>query len=172
MNKINISIKQKDYEGSHDKYFKSQIVDRNDLENFFKSYNYSLIKWKIENEKKDEEYNRGRADATFESAVGLVVDIDENLSIEEAQYILEEKEYNYVIITSRNHQKDAMKKGRFSPAQDRYHIVLFFNLDVTDPDEYSSVYSFISNFFPNLDESCKSRERFIFGSPHNAEYYS
>ena len=119
MEQIKISIKQKDYEGSHNKYFKSLIVQRNDLEDFFKRFNYSLITWKINNEKIDEEYNRGREKATFESASGLVIDIDENLSIEEAQYILEEKEYNYVIITSRNHQKDTKKGGKFSPAQDR-----------------------------------------------------
>ncbi len=172
MEQIKISIKQKDYDGSHNKYFKSLTVQRNDLEDFFKTFNYSLITWKIDNNKKDKEYNRGREDATFESASGLVVDIDENLSIKEAKYLLEEKEYNYVIITSRNHQKDTTKKGEFSPAQDRYHIVLFFNRDVTDPDEYSSAYSFISKLFPNLDSSCKSRDRFLFGSPEDAKYYS
>ena len=172
MEQIKISIKQKDYEGSHNKYFKSLTVLRNDLEDFFKTFNYSLITWKIDNKKKDKEYNRGRENATFESASGLVIDIDENLSIEEAQYILEEKEYNYVIITSRNHQKDTMKKGKFSPAQDRYHIVLFFNRDITDPEEYSAAYSFISSLFAEVDESCKSLDRFLFGSPEDAEYYS
>ena len=141
MEQIKISIKQKDYEGSHNKYFRSLNVQRNDLEDFFKTFNYSLITWKIDNKKKDKEYNRGREKATFESASGLVIDIDENLSIEEAQYILEEKEYNYVIITSRNHQKEAMKKGRFSPAQDRYHILLFFNRTVNDENDYRKSYN-------------------------------
>jgi energy-coupling factor transporter ATP-binding protein EcfA2 len=172
MEQIKLSIKEKDYDGSHNKYFKSLTVLRNDLEDFFKTFNYSLITWKKDEAKIQEEYNRGREKATFESAAGLVIDIDENLSIKEARYILEEKEYNYVIITSRNHQKDAMKKGKFSPAQDRYHIVLFFNRDVTEPDEYSTAYSFISSLFPTVDESCKSLDRFLFGSPENAEYYS
>ena len=172
MEQIKISIKQKDYDGSHNKYFKSLIVERNDLEDFFKTFNYSLITWTKDEKRKNEEHNRGREKATFESASGLVIDIDENLSIKEAQYILEEKEYNYVIITSRNNQKDTKKKEKFSPAQDRYHIVLFFNRDVTDPDEYSSAYSFISKLFPEVDESCKSLDRFLFGSPEDAEYYS
>ena len=43
MEQIKISIKQKDYEGSHSKYFKSIYAVKNDLENIFKSYNYSLI---------------------------------------------------------------------------------------------------------------------------------
>jgi DNA polymerase III delta prime subunit len=172
MEQIRISIKQKDYDGSHNKYFKSFIVLRNDLEDFFKTFNYSLITWTKDETKRQEEYNRGREKATFESASGLVIDIDENLSIRDAQFILDEKEYNYVIITSRNHQKDTMKKGKFSPAQDRYHIVLFFNREVTDPEEYSSAYAFISKLFPEVDESCKSLDRFIFGSPEDAEYYS
>jgi hypothetical protein len=145
---------------------------KDDLEDFFKTFNYSLITWKMDNKKRDNEYNRGREKATFESASGLVIDIDEKLTIEEAQNILEEKEYNYVIITSRNHQKDAMKKGRFSPAQDRYHIVLFFNKLVTNPEEYSAVYTFVSRLFPEVDESCKSLDRYIFVSPEDAEYYS
>lgn len=172
MEQISISIKEKDYDGSHNKYFKSLIVLRDDLEDFFKTFNYSLITWTIDNEKKNEEHNRGRENKTFESASGLVIDIDENLSIRDAQFILDEKEYNYVIITSRNHQKDTMKKGHFSPAQDRYHIVLFFNKEITDPEQYSSAYSFISKLFPEVDESCKSLDRFIFGSPEDAEYYS
>ena len=172
MEQIRISIKQKNYEGSLNKYFKSLIVLRTDLEDFFKTFNYSLITWTKDETKRQEECNRGREKATFESASGLVIDIDENLSIEEAQYILEDKEYNYVIITSRNHQKDTKKGGKFSPAQDRYHIVLFFNRDVTDPDEYSSAYLFISKLFPDLDTSCKSLDRYLFGSPEDAEYYS
>lgn len=172
MEQIKLSIKNKNYVGSGNKYFKSLIAQRNDLEDFFKRFNYSLITWKIDNKKEDKEYNRGREKATFESASGLVIDIDENLSIKEAKQILEGKEYNYVIITSRNHQKDAMKKGRFSPAQDRYHIVLFFNRELTDPDAYSSAYSFITKLFPEVDESCKSLDRFLFGSPEDAECYS
>ena len=35
MEQIKLSIKQKDYEGSHNKYFKSLIVQRYDLEDFF-----------------------------------------------------------------------------------------------------------------------------------------
>jgi len=169
---IKISIKPKNYEGSFNKYFKSLTVMKDDLEDFFKTFNYSLITWKIDNKEKDKEHNRGREKATFESASGLVIDIDENLPIKEAQHILEEKEYNYVIITSRNHQKDAMKKGRFSPAQDRYHIVLFFNRHLTDPAEYSAAYTSVSSLFPEVDESCKSLDRFLFGSPSDAEYYS
>ena len=172
MEQIKISIKQKDYEGSHNKYFKSLIVLRTDLEDFFKTFNYSLITWEKDEIKKQEEYNRGREKKTFESASGLVIDIDENLSIKEAQNILERKEYNYVIITSRNHKKDTKKGGKFSPAQDRYHIILFFNRDVTNPDKYASAYSFITKLFPKVDESCKSLDRFLFGSPENAEYYS
>jgi len=52
MEQIKISIKQKDYDGSHNKYFKSLNVQRNDLEDFFKTFNYSLITWKSITRKK------------------------------------------------------------------------------------------------------------------------
>ena len=52
MNKIKLSIKQKDYNSAHNKFFKSITSDKNDLENIFKSYNYSLITWKIDDQKK------------------------------------------------------------------------------------------------------------------------
>jgi len=77
MNKIKLSIKQKDYEGSHNKYFKSIFAEKNDLEDFFKSFNYSLITWTTDETRKNIDYNRGREKATFESATGLVIDIDQ-----------------------------------------------------------------------------------------------
>ena len=171
MNKIKLSIKPKNYNGAYNKYFKSITADRNDLENIFKSCNYSLITWKIDEKEKFSEYNRGRENATFESAAGLVVDIDEGLTIYDAVERLKKENYNHIIITSRNHQRDAIKKGEFSPAQDRYHILLFFNREVTDPNKYVESYSFFTSFFPNLDTICKSLDQFIFGSPQDAEYY-
>lgn len=172
MNKIKLSIREKDYEGSHNKYFKRIIAELDDLEGIFKSFNYSLITWKIDNNKKDEDYNRGRESATFESASGLVIDIDKNLTIYDAVERLKKEKYNYIIITSKNHLKDAYKEGEFSPAQDRYHIILFFNREVSDPGEYSALYSYFARFFPNLDNKCKSLDRYLFGSPEDAEYYN
>ena len=172
MEQLKLSIKKKDYEGSHNKFFKSISVEREKLEYFLKKYNYSPITWKINKKKENEEYNRGRKKETFESAAGLVIDIDENLSIAKAEEKLKENNYNYVIITSRNHQKDTDKEGRFSPAQDRYHILLFFNKEVINPDIYEAAYSCFSDLFPELDPKCKSLDRYLFGSPSKAEYYS
>ncbi len=172
MNKINISIKPIDYNGSHNTHFRNVVVDKSDLENIFKSYNYSLITWKVDEEKKEYEYNRKRNIKNFETAYGLAIDIDENLSIDDAENKLKNENINYVIVTSRNHQKDTTKGGKFSPAQDRYHIILFFNKVVTDPDKYVDLYSYFTSLFPNLDTKCKSLDRFLFGSPSDAEYYS
>ena len=141
MNKIKLSIKQKDYEGSHNKYFKSIIADKNDLEDFFKSFNYSLITWKIDEEKKDKEYNRRRKIENFESASGFVIDIDEDLSIENAQKQLKAEKLNHIVITSKSH----WLKKKESPAQDRYHILLLFNRDITDEKKYDKVVNYMSN---------------------------
>ena len=167
MNKIKLSIKQKDYEGSHNKYFKNVMADKNDFENIFKSYNYSLITWKIDVEKKDKEYNRRRKIENFESASGFVVDIDENLSITSAQKKLKDEKLNHIIITSKSH----WQKKKESPAQDRYHILLLFKRDITDRKKYDKVVNYMKNVFPQMDDNCNDLGRFIFASSENAEYY-
>jgi hypothetical protein len=168
MNKIKLSIKKKDYDGSHNKYFKSISADKDDLENIFKTYNYSLITWKIEEEKKSSEYNRKRKIENFESASGIVVDIDEGLSINKAQKRLMDEKLNHIIITSKSHQ--LQKKN--SVAQDRYHILVFFNHEVKEENFYKKAFNYLNGLFPQLDTNCGDLGRFIFASPSEAEYYS
>lgn len=168
MNKINLSIAPKD----EIEFFKSVDISTDKFENKAKSFNYSLINWKTDEKKKENEYNRKRLGEKFESSCGLIVDIDEGLSISEAMAKLKEERLNYIIITSRNHQKDTKKEGKFSPAQDRYHIILFFNREVDDPEVYRSAYNQIETLFPGLDPRCKDLARFMYASPQDAEYYS
>jgi len=137
MNKLNISISRKTYEARNASYFKNINIDIDKLENILKSYNYSLIKWKIDEGRSDNEYNRKRKIENFESASGIVVDIDEGLSIDEAKRILIEQKLNHVIITSKSHQ--GVKND--SPAQDRYHILVFFCREVTDENEYRKAFN-------------------------------
>ena len=132
MNKINISISRKTYEARDASYFNNISIDIDKLENILKSYNYSLIKWKIDEGRSDNEYNRKRKIENFESASGIVIDIDEGLSIDKAQEKLKNERLNYIIITSKSHQ--VVKKD--SPAQDRYHILVLLNREVTDEIEF------------------------------------
>ena len=168
MNKINISISCKTYEARDASYFNNISIDIDKLENIIKSYNYSLIKWKIDEGRSDKEYNRKRKIENFESASGIVIDIDEGLSIEEAKRKLVQEKLNHIIITSKSHQ--VVKKE--SPAQDRYHILVFFSKEVTDEKEYRKAFNYLNRIFPQMDDSCQDLARFIFASPDDAEYYS
>ncbi|MBT8387327.1 MAG: hypothetical protein KJO12_07930, partial [Ignavibacteria bacterium] len=168
MNKINISISRKTYEARNASYFNNISIDIEKLENILKSYNYSLIKWKIDEGRSDNEYNRKRKIENFESASGIVIDIDEGLSIAKAQEKLKSEKLNHIIITSKSHQ--VVKKN--SPAQDRYHILILFERGVTDENEYRKAFNYLNRIFPQMDDSCQDLARFIFASPENAEYYS
>jgi hypothetical protein len=122
MSSINISIAPKTYEGNKASYFKTTRTNINDMETLLKNHNYSLIKWSIAEDKRENEYNRKRNARYFESDSGIIVDIDEGLTIVGAIDKLKSNSLNYIIITSKSHQ--IQKKD--SLAQDRYHILLFF----------------------------------------------
>ncbi len=168
MEQIKISIAPKTYEANKASYFNNVSVDIDKLENILKTNNYSLIKWKIDKSRENKEYNRKRKIENFESASGIVVDIDEGLSIEKAQEKLKGEKLSHIIITSKSHQVEKKE----SVAQDRYHILLFFSRSVNDENDYRKSYNYIKRIFPQLDESCQDLARFIFASPDNAEYYS
>ncbi len=168
MNKLNISIAHKTYDASKASFFNNINADINELENTLKTNNYSLIKWKIDEGKKNQTYNRKRNIENFESASGVVVDIDEGLSIDEAVKKLKGEKLNHIIITSKSHQ---LQKKQSAP-QDRYHILIFFSREVGYVNEYQKSFNYLRKIFPQLDERCQDLARFIFASPENAEYRS
>ena len=167
MNYINISIAPKTYDGSRASYFKTTKANINEMETILKNHNYSLIRWNIEDDKRENEYNRKRNARYFESASGIIVDIDEGLPIVNAIDKLKSNRLNYIIITSKSHQ--IQKKD--SPAQDRYHILLFFQKETKSKNKYRSAFSYIKNIFPMMDVKCKDAARFIFASPDDAKYF-
>jgi hypothetical protein len=168
MNKLNISIAHKTYDASKASYFDNIDIDITKIENTLKTNNYSLIKWKIDEGKKNQTYNRKRNIENFESASGVVVDIDEGLSIDEAVKKLKGEKLNHIIITSKSHQ---LQKKQSAP-QDRYHILIFFSREVGYVNEYQKSFNYLRKIFPQLDERCQDLARFIFASPEKAEYRS
>lgn len=70
----------------------------------------------------------------------LVLDIDNSpesgkLSLHDAVELF--KDYKHIIGTSRNHQKDKVTTaGKVKPAADRYRVVLFFDVEITDISTY------------------------------------
>ncbi|MCH8286476.1 hypothetical protein IIB79_08120 [candidate division KSB1 bacterium] len=168
MKKHHISLGFKTEDARLATAFQTKTVNFSELETTLKSHNYSLISWKIDPEKHENEYNRRRKSDNFESASGIVVDIDDGLSIAEARQRLETAKLNYALITSKSHQKDKKDKG----PEDRFHILVFFNKVTTSAEKYKSAFGKMRALFPEMDESVKDLARFIFSSPEDAEFYS
>lgn len=168
MQKLHISIGTKTENAAMATVFKTQTVNFSELETTLKGHNYSLISWKIDPEKHENEYNRRRKSDNFESAAGIVIDIDEGLSIDEARLRLETAKINYALITSKSHQKDKKDKG----PENRFHILVFFDKVTTSARKYQSAFGKMRTLFPEMDESVKDLARFIFSSPEDAEFYT
>lgn len=92
-------------------------------------------------------------------------DISTHCSIEQFQEIF--KEYEYYIITSRNHQKIKNKKSVenrwVSPACDRYHVLFLLSEDCYDLGWISNRLDELCNQYNFFDKSAKGATRFYFG---------
>ncbi|MBM4167014.1 MAG: hypothetical protein FJ218_08890, partial [Ignavibacteria bacterium] len=165
--KIKLSLGSNTLNAQQATHFMCESVDLSELKGKITEYNYSLITWKIDEQSKDDIFNRKRLSNNFESASGIVVDIDEGITVEEARVRLRNERLNHVIITSKSHQK---VKGD-SPACDRFHILLFFDTETTSAEKYKAAYQKLLGIFPEMDTSVKDLARFIFASPTDAEYW-
>lgn len=107
--------------------------------------------------------NNYRADNNFDGSVDvLIIDIDEDCTIEQAKVLF--KRYEFFIITSKSHQKE--KNGIVC---DRFRI--FFKLDKTINirQEMEEIYSLFIDKYPFVDTSCRNVSRFFYSSPFEAE---
>lgn len=129
---IIISKKSKNDIGSQNKVFETCVVKVKELSQLITNHNYSLINW-----------NGGQRDETnFKSAAGFTVDIDKNMTIDEAQQRLDEHSFNYIIIPSKRHTAEAH----------RFHILLFFSHPVYSEETYKEIANAIrDNIFPETD---------------------
>lgn len=147
-------------------HFRSETVECDHLKETLTSHNYSLIQWKIDKDLADKRDNRYRNSQGFESASGIVVDIDSGLTMDAATEKLNTLGLNYIIITSKSHQKQKNDK----PAIDRFHILIPFNKDTHSIGKYRGAFAYMNQIFPAMDRSTKDLARFFFASPEDAEY--
>ena len=150
---ITLSIAKKNYDGANNIWFESKPVLIKDLETTLKTYNYSTIKWKDGNRKA----------SNFQSAVGFIADIDNGLSIHDAEDRLKQRDLNYLIIPSKSHTSE----------HHRYHILLPFNKVVYSQNAYKQIVTgIIDDIFPESDKSVTDAARYIYGSPENVSISS
>jgi hypothetical protein len=148
---LTLSLKEKNLNGDENKWFKSKDVLITELEKTFKSQNYSTIIWSDGNRDSD----------NFHFATGFSVDIDNGLTISEAETRLKEKNLCYWLIPSRNH----------SSALHKFHIIIPFNYKIYSLHAYKRIAENIANdIFPECDYSVKDGARFMFGSPRDKDF--
>lgn len=143
---IELSIKDKNYNGEQNvKFSEVKAVKYSDLENAFRLHNYSPIQWK----------GNYRNEDNFISATGFVIDIDDGMTIQEAEKILTQHNLNYALITSKSHSDELHK----------FHVLLPFSRKVYTVENYKAIASRIKEeMFPVLDINTMDAARFMFGS--------
>lgn len=143
---ITISTTDKTYQASKNAWFKTETVKIKTLPDILISNNYSLINW----------HGGKRLAVNFKFATGFVADIDEGLTISDAQSRLDRQGLNYILVPSKSHTAE----------QHRFHIILFFSHPVFSSMAYEKIgKEIVSKMFPESDSSVTDSARFIFGSP-------
>ena len=108
---IELSIKEKNINGDQNAKFKEvKAVKYSDLENTFKLHNYSPIQWK----------GNYRNEDNFISATGFVIDIDDGMTIQQAEAVLTKHNLNFALVTSKSHDS----------ALHKFHVLLPFSRKV------------------------------------------
>jgi hypothetical protein len=106
--------------------------------------------------------NNYRKMSNFKSmrCIGLDIDNDkagEILNLEDAK--VKFQDYKHIIATTRSHQIE--KNGL---TVDRFRVVLFFENDVTDAQEFRRAWYSLKELYPEVDPMCKDESRYWFPS--------
>jgi hypothetical protein len=112
-----------------------------------------------------------RLGENFISCECLLMDIDntdgEKCSIDSFETIF--RDTNYILSTSRNHQKEKMYgkgKSLISPPQDRFHVLFPLSKAITTPDKVcASLHALISKY-PFFDKSVSGPAQLVFANPN------
>lgn len=113
--------------------------------------------------------NNTRSNANFIKSDVLIMDIDNDHTDNPNEWVTEEllkdifADYNFTLVTSRNHK---VQKGD-KAARPKFHIYFQIN-EVTDKDTYASLKEELVNHYGFFDTNAKDAARFFFGNP-NAE---
>jgi len=136
-------------------HFKVTTTSITELLAIVTQYNYSMIHWKSD-PTLGSPYNRYRKGENFESASGVMIDVDNGLSIDDAVQKLQDQNLNYGLVTSKSH----------TASHPKYHILLPFDKPLSSKELYESVATtIVGQMFPESDQVVTDAARFFFGSP-------
>jgi hypothetical protein len=129
------------------------IENNQDARELFCEYHYSSHIWK----------NGIRNQENCVASTALIVDYDNGLSIAEAKQKF--KDYKYVLISSRNHQKIKKNKEHLG-AVDRFHIYFPLETAMSNSLHYSAYQNI--DLFDEADPTAFETSRFFYKSPQDA----
>lgn len=96
----------------------------------------------------------------------LIYDVDEGLTLAEAEKRLDESKLQYVLLTSRNHQKEKRSGKKVKPACDRFRIILPLEARITEVSIYRATWAaWMQDLCPEADKAAKDPARFFYHSP-------
>ncbi|MDX9759093.1 MAG: DUF5906 domain-containing protein [Bacteroidota bacterium] len=146
-----MSVKAFTLDDADNKYFESTEIPIDELSGTFTNHNFSTIEWE----------NGRRLKDKFLSASGIMVDIDEDITIDAAVEVLDNLGIIYFLVTSKGHKEWHHK----------LHIIIPTDRKIVSPDEYdATVIGFCEKHFPVYDKNAMNGARYFTGSPSNAFY--
>lgn len=125
--------------------------DMKGYQDWITQYNWSPSTFES---KKDHDVPR-RDNQHFEKCGLLVLDIDNDATIEFA--LTEFKEYKHIIATTKSHGIE--KNG---VTCDRFRVILFLDRPITDVDQYYHNWQLAYDKWPFIDKACKDPARFYY----------
>lgn len=129
-----------------------EIHTETDARNIFCKYHYSPNTWE----------NGERKSANFTQANFIVIDFDDGFSLNEAK--LRFADYQYIIVTSRNHHK--AKGGKVN---DRFHVIFPIENPISDPQKLKQLK--YATLFTGCDSAVFETGRFFYKSPEDANIF-
>lgn len=135
--------------------FRKTTVSVSDLREKLTSHNFSTIIWA-------ENYRSGEK---FRYVTGMLLDFDHSASFSEVHASLIMDGLNHFMITSKSHNIE--KNGEVS---ERFHVIIPFSEDVTDPNQLERLYEHFLAKFPDADRNAKGLARHFYNSPTDATY--
>jgi hypothetical protein len=149
--------------------FESTAVNADELKNIVRRYNYSACRWFSGNKKgprfipdKTQTGVGHCSNDSFAEMYGIILDVDEGLSLTEAQTLF--KDYKGVIFASSSHQLEKKRGSSALPACDRFRVLLPFNdADyITDVKTARDMTKAALNRWTFADQSCVDPARKYF----------
>jgi transcription elongation factor Elf1 len=151
-NYLTLSVKDKNLDKELNTKFRTSTSSTADLKKVFTSHNYSAII-----------FRGSRKSENFEYATCVMLDIDNGMTLQEAESTLDQHQLNRAIITSKSH----------TAVHHRFRIIIPLSRKIYTHLNYKDVVRDLKvSLFPAVDPNAMDGARFFFYSPDTAYYSS